>query len=63
VPPPPGNSDPTQPPMQHVHEDRSNMVLPSMLTSIPANILNQIKRQLGIPNRFNQSEIDSRRVF
>jgi hypothetical protein len=36
------------------------MVLPSMLTSIPANMLNQIKRQLGIPNRFNQSEIDSK---
>jgi hypothetical protein len=34
--------------------------LPSMLTSIPASILNQINDQMGIPNRFNQSEIDSR---
>ena len=30
-----------------------------MLTSIPASRLNHNMRVLGIPNRFNQSEIDS----
>jgi hypothetical protein len=30
-----------------------------MLTSITARRLNQINDQMGIPNRFNQSEIDS----
>ncbi len=33
--PPPGNAAPTQPPQQHVREDHSNTVSPSMLTSTP----------------------------
>src|SRR5690606_9740029 len=36
------------------------MVSPSMLTSITARTVNQKTTPLGIPNRFNQSEIDSR---
>jgi hypothetical protein len=34
-----------------------------MLTSIPATTLNQINDQMEIPNRFNQSEIDSSHAY
>jgi len=41
---------------RHVHANRSNMVSPSMLTSIPASRLNQKEPKMGSPNRFTQSE-------
>src|SRR5690606_22214023 len=57
---PRGNSGLSRLHLLPVHANHSNMVSPSMLTSITARTVNQKTTPLGIPNRFNQSEIDSR---